>query len=246
MPPQPWYARTFNQDYLDIYGAHLAARTEFELESILKALRLPARASILDLACGHGRHALPLALQGFQVTGLDLSPLFLRRARQQAKIANVDVRWRSGDMRQLPFREEFEAVLSLYNAYGFFEDENDNLRVLQGVVRALRPGGAFFLDLLGMQPINTQTGHTQATLPEYTLEETVAFDPIAKRLTIDQIITREGSRPRHLHHNLRLFEPAEIRRSLQSVGLEVLSQWGGFDGCPIDRGDRLITIARKV
>ncbi|CAN0378037.1 unnamed protein product, partial [Phaeothamnion confervicola] len=100
--------------------------------------------------------------------------------------------------------------------------------------RALRPGGIFFLDLLGMQPINIQTGQTRVALPEYTLEETVAFDPIAKRLVIDQTVAREGTQSRHLHHNLRLFEPDEIRRALQSVGLEVLSQWGGFDGCATD------------
>ena len=245
MPPQPWYVRTYNQDYLDIYGAHLDARTVVELESILKSTELAAGARILDLACGHGRHAIPLALQGFHVTGLDLSPLFLRRARQQAHSANAKVRWKSGDIRQLPFRGEFEAVLSLYNAYGFFEDENDNLHVLEGVVRALCPRGVFFLDLLGLQPINTQTGSSQAERPGYKLEETVAFNPTAKRLAIDQTITRPGSPPRHLHHNLRLFEPAEIRHSLESVGLEVLSQWGGFDGCSTEQGDRLITIARK-
>src|SRR6266498_2542478 len=130
----PWYASFFGEEYFHIYGSMLSdERTAREVEGIVKLLALPPGSHILDLACGHGRHAVPLAQRGYRVTGQDLSQLFLEHAEAAARAAGVDVRWVHGDMRVIPFDAEFDAVTNIFTAFGYFDTEDEDLQVLRQV-----------------------------------------------------------------------------------------------------------------
>src|SRR5436309_6714365 len=124
MSEAPWYQTFFGEDYLRIYGPFLSPeRTEQEVEGIVKLLTLPPGSRILDLCCGHGRHAIPLAQRGYQVTGQDLSDYFLQRAREAAAVQGVQVQWVHHDMRGIPFENEFDAVINIFTAFGYLESE---------------------------------------------------------------------------------------------------------------------------
>jgi SAM-dependent methyltransferase len=149
MSETSWFESFFGEDYFEIYAdAFPAERTTMEVEAVVELLGVEPGARILDLACGHGRHAIPLAQRGFHVTGYDLSEVFLDRAEADAKAAGVEIEWIRGDMRELPFDREFEAVINLYTAFGYFADPDDDLRTLQGIQRALEPGGQLLLETL--------------------------------------------------------------------------------------------------
>lgn len=75
----------------------------------------------------HGRHAIPLAERGFDVTGYDLNDVFLERARADARAEGAGVRWIRGDRRELPFEDGFDAVVSVFTAFGSFEDPEDEV-----------------------------------------------------------------------------------------------------------------------
>ena len=86
---------------------------------------------MLDLACGHGRHSVELARHGCAVTGVDLSEPSLALAAARAAEAGVDLRLRAG--RHAPDRVrrgEFDAVINMFTAFGYFADEADNRLVL--------------------------------------------------------------------------------------------------------------------
>src|SRR5205814_3776760 len=136
--------------YFPLYAPFLPPeKTEREVDDLLRLLKLPPGSAILDLGCGYGRHALPLAQRGYQVTGFDKSEHLLRLAQQSDAIAQrVQVRWIHGDMRDIPFTNEFDAVLSLFSSFGYFEEEEENQRVLHQVQRALKPGGLLLMDLV--------------------------------------------------------------------------------------------------
>src|SRR3990172_6890165 len=80
-------------------------RLEAELDLILRALDLPSGTRLLDLGCGYGRHAIPLAQRGYAVTAMDLSRASLAVARRSAREAGVRVRWLRRDMRDIRFAE---------------------------------------------------------------------------------------------------------------------------------------------
>jgi SAM-dependent methyltransferase len=238
---KPWYEATFNQDYLELYGPVLDTRTPRELAGLQRLCPLAPGSTVLDLCCGQGRHVVELARLGHKVTGVDLSKPLLKRARQRGK--GLPIRWLEADMRELKFRAEFDVVVSFYHAFGYFDEEPENERVLRGIVRALKPGGRLFMDLLGSQSIAEQVGERTVDLPDFQLHETVDYQPYTGRLTLLHRLTRPNGGVQNYEHRLRLFTPEDIAARFERVGLQVLGQWGDFDGCPLDQGDRLITLA---
>ncbi|RPI33021.1 MAG: class I SAM-dependent methyltransferase, partial [Chloroflexota bacterium] len=108
-------------DYMYFYSESLTPeRTDAEVAALLPLLELDAPMNILDLACGFGRHANRLAALGHRVTGVDLTPGFLEIARKDAQARGVEVDYRQGDMRRIDFENEFDRVLLLFTAFGYF------------------------------------------------------------------------------------------------------------------------------
>jgi SAM-dependent methyltransferase len=117
------------------------------VELIVTVLQLEAGDRVLDLACGSGVHACRLAARGLDVVGVDIAPSLIAHDRQQAREQGLDtVRFEQGDMRELAYEKEFDAVLLLSGSFGFFDDDT-NLDVLRRMARALRPGGQVLIDV---------------------------------------------------------------------------------------------------
>ena len=142
-PQLAWYDRFFCQEYL-AFDEH--PHTALEIDFLCNTLQLPTNAHILDLGCGYGRHAIPLSKTGLQVTGLDRSPELLQEAITRQIQAKTNVSFVRGDVRQFPFQHPFDAIISLFSSFGYFDDENENFLVLQNIAHALKPDGLFFLE----------------------------------------------------------------------------------------------------
>ena len=137
----------FDEDYLYFYEELLTPeRTAGEVDLVWKLLELEPGLELLDLACGHGRIANPLAERGVRVTGLDATPLFLELARADAAERGVEVEYVEGDMRSIPWTERFDRVLYWFTSFGYFGDE-ENRRVLAEAYRALEPGGLLAVEM---------------------------------------------------------------------------------------------------
>ncbi len=136
-----WRENYFEDGYLRRWSLEPGGETEAETAAAyLKLSGPPAEGAILDLGCGHGRYAIPLAAMGYDVWGLDGSRTLLRRARAHADGARQQVRWVRGDMRSLPFKAGFDVVLIL-DAFGYFDADGEDLRFLRGLRDTLRPEG---------------------------------------------------------------------------------------------------------
>ena len=110
----------FNDDYLHFYGPDLTHdRNHREADGIWRLLSLQEGAAVLDLGCGHGRIAIELAKRGGLVTGLDASVKFLALAREAAGAAGLQIDFIEGDMRQLPWQGEFDAVVIWFTTFGY-------------------------------------------------------------------------------------------------------------------------------
>ncbi len=138
MPGQHSYSRTWFTTFLGNIDELVVAR---ECAFVTRQIG-PAR-SVLDLCCGPGRHAAPLAERGYHVLGLDFDDVALRDARRRAPGAAL-IR---GDMRQLPLASEsIDAVICMWQSFGHF-DSDSNAAVLGEMARVLRPNGRLVLDV---------------------------------------------------------------------------------------------------
>ena len=225
---QDWYAGLFGPDYMkmDWHDTTLA-----EVNSLVQMLELGEEDCILDLCCGYGRHAIPLAARGPDVTALDLSEALLAEAQKAAHAARVQVHWVRGDARRLPFEESFDIVLNLLTSFGYFEKEGDNLRVLQEAHRVLVPGGYLVLDTVNhdflVRYFERQNWYDRGDA--LVLEER-NLDHVESRVYGSwTIVNPDGSR-RSYPNSIRTYTFAELRLLLTLAGFTVIQVNGGYGG----------------
>ncbi len=249
MSGQPWYRTFFGDAYLRIYAAFLTPeRTAQEVEGIVTLLALPPGSRILDLACGYGRHAIPLAERGYQVTGQDLSAEFLAKAKADADARGVPMRWVHSDMREIPFADEFDAVINIFTAFGYLESEADDLKVLRQVHKALKPGGVFLQEMRHRESLirhylpSTITRHEDGLL---VLEEH-QFNLLTSRNEVRVTVLHPDGQRAEYHHAARIYSLTELARMLEEAGLKVEASYGGLDGSRLTLDSRrLAVLSRK-
>jgi D-alanine-D-alanine ligase len=146
-----WWQRLFNSLYLKTDGDVVddPLITKKEIDQFLEILGATPHQKILDLCCGHGRHAMELARRGFKnVEGIDRSHYLGQRAKSEAKKSGLQVRFREGDARKLPYPTDcFDHVILLGNSFGYFEIAHDDVKVVKEVFRVLKPWGKILIDI---------------------------------------------------------------------------------------------------
>lgn len=143
-----WYASWFNTPYYHIlYKDRNHREAAVFMNSLTSHLNLKKNDSILDLACGRGRHAKYLYRQGFDVTAVDLSEESIEYAKQFEK---PRLHFEVHDM-CLPYPEQFNAVFNLFTSFGYFENEIDNLRTIKAIKAELKPSGHAVIDFLNTE-----------------------------------------------------------------------------------------------
>jgi SAM-dependent methyltransferase len=206
----------FDEDYLYFYETFLTDEvSDRQADLLWQLLGLKAGMDVLDLACGHGRIANRLAARGVGVTGLDRSRLFLERARRDA--GELDVDYVEGDMRELPWKERFDAVAIWFTSFGYFDDEG-NQRVAAEARKALKPGGRLAIDIHNRDAFGR--GFLPATMVERDGDLMVdrhEFDVLTGRNDSERFIIRDGH-VRRTAYSVRFYTYTEIRDLLVDVG----------------------------
>ncbi len=244
-----WYDGFFENDWLEQIALGIPdEQTAEQVEFLVEKVGLEKGARVLDLACGHGRIALELARRGYRVTGLDLSPRSLQLAREAAERDGLEIEWVEADMRDIPAGAEFDAVVNVFTAFGYFEEEGENQRVLDGVARALTVGGGFLIDvinLLGLVRRYRERWFEEREGGAVQLDEH-EFDFLRGRNSARWTFLYPDGRRSELLHSVRTYTPHELASMLERAGLAVEEAWGGWDGSELSfESRRLIMLARK-
>jgi len=247
-----WYEEFFGEDYVRFHlrgGEWLEERTGPQCDFVVSALELQPGARVLDLCCGQGRHSVELAQRGYNVTGFDLSEYLLGLARTKAEKLGVEVEFVRGDMRELPWQSEFDAVVNLWTAFGYLESDEEDERVLRSVGAALRPGGQFLVDHHNRERTTPWLGGGRKDWWEgdgHIVLEEDEWDVLRSRITMTRtIIAPDGGR-RQTGFVLRIYSHSEWLGMLARSGLEWVRAYGDFDGSEYDEtSPRMIVVARK-
>jgi cyclopropane fatty-acyl-phospholipid synthase-like methyltransferase len=107
---------------------------------VVETLGLNKNVRLLDLACEGGDQAIEFARRGMRVVGIDIAKVLVDHGNDAARHESLPVRIIQGDMREVSFKDEFDACVILSGSFGFFGDEG-NLRVLQIMEQALKRRG---------------------------------------------------------------------------------------------------------
>jgi SAM-dependent methyltransferase len=210
--------------------------------------QLPTRRqTILELACGTGRAAIPLATAGHRVVGIDYAPEMIdiaRQKRQAAGLSERQLRLDVGDMLDLDLGERFDWVCVFFNTFCNFTTLDLQDRVLESVERHLRPRGRFWLDIYNPDPALLAEPIARQRDP-YTF-----LDPQTKQGVFFHTEIRRGREPQlqHVTHHYEWFDsrgrrrrtqhafdmtffyPRELQLLVERHGLIVEHIWGNYDG----------------
>jgi SAM-dependent methyltransferase len=196
---------------------------------------------VLDLGCGTGGHAAPLAERGYEVVGVDRSSEMLERARARTS----GVRFELGDLTTLDLGEAFDAALMMFAVLGYQVSNADVAGALAAVRRHLRPGGLFVCDLWygpavladrpGERVKLTDSGEEQQIIRVATSDLDTRHQVCAVRYRVWRLAGERILSHTREEHRVRFFFPLELEAFFESAGLELL-RLGGFPNLDAEPG----------
>lgn len=236
-PGSPYFAAvgdTLGESYLRY---SFTKGTEQEVRFLLELLDLPAGARVLDVGCGPGRHAVAFAEAGLAVTGVDVSRRFLQLAAERARAAGVPAAFFEVDARQMPFDDEFDAVVSICQG-GFGLMGRDDALVLRRMGEAARKGGRVVLTAF--------SALFEAAHPR----EDATFDADAGIVHERSVIRDESGSEHEVDLWTGVYTPRELRLMALGCGLVPEHVWSVEPGSYAERGPdlehpELMLVARK-
>jgi SAM-dependent methyltransferase len=245
--PVDWWETFFADLAVDFWRAVIPeSATAEDVAFLWKHLRLSAGSRVLDVPCGAGRLARPLAAGGCAVTGVDISPQFLAAAREGQREGGGSVRFRQAEMRDLPWPGEFDAAFCFGNSFGYLDDAG-NAAFLHAVARTLKPGGLFALDYgqTAESVLPRITPRQEADMAGFHFAEDTRYDPLTAR--IENVFTfSRGGRSETKLASQRVYTLSELLRLLADAGLNAGRFFGSPAEDPFELGSpRLLLVAEK-
>lgn len=232
----------FDATYLAFYEEMLGSeRTSADCDRILALLDVPGGARLLDLCCGHGRHAAELASRGLWVVGVDRSSGFLRRARSAGGTPRAQ--FLLSDVAALPIAEAAaDGAYCWFTSIGYGEAESDR-RMLREAYRVLRPGARLVVETRNWGTIEPGSTITIDT-PRGRIVDRISLDEGRRRIVTQRRYEPIADDPRDVSFSLRLYTASEFVGIFEEAGfLEVHAQ--GEEDRPFREGDRRIAIVGR-
>jgi ubiquinone/menaquinone biosynthesis C-methylase UbiE len=237
----------FSDFYLRAYAG--AARDATAHEQALAAARLagvPEGGDLLDVPCGFGRHAIPLADAGYRVVGVDRSQALLDEARRRAGNSRRPKLTRA-DYRDLPFPDEsFDAAVNLFSSLGYLGDEEDT-KALTEIGRVVRPGGRLVIEIMHRDLLLHTFREQDWELlgAGRLLLEQRTFEPVAGVAQVTQTLIETSGERESRTFSLRVYTATELVSMLGRAGFAEARCYGDFDGSPFGIDTRLVIAAQR-
>ena len=142
-----WYADWFNTKYYhQLYKNRDDSDAKKFMDNLTQHLSIQPEETIMDLACGKGRHSRYLNSLGYKVTGTDLSENSINFAK---KYENDRLHFEVHDMTK-PFPKQFHFIFNLFTSFGYFDKEEDNLITVKAIKSNLKENGIGVIDFMNV------------------------------------------------------------------------------------------------
>lgn len=238
-----WFASWFDSPHYHIlYKDRDYKEAEFFLRNLTQYLHPKKEDKILDLACGAGRHSIFLNKLGYNVTGLDLSKNSIEKASIHE---NKRLHFDTHDMREVYQENGFDFVLNMFTSFGYFESNEENIKMLQSIEKTLRPNGTFVLDFFNSQKVIED-------LVEDETKEIDGVNFILKRELIDGQIVKniqftDRNRTFTFQEKVQAISLSDFEKLFSHTNLKIITTFGDYSLDPFDsqKSERLIIVAKN-
>jgi SAM-dependent methyltransferase len=227
-----------------------------EIDAVLRLTGLTAPTSALELACGPGEHVVECGRRGMRAVALDLSSAMLARATANAAAAGVELTTINEDMRTFSGIEPVDLAFCMISSISHVTTLDEMIAHLESVRDTLVPGGRYLIegahpsDYLGASTVSTHwdTERDGVSVHLDWGADTDVIDPVSQitQIHVQLIVTRpDGAVESYASvEDDRFWTANEMVAAARLAGLEVLGQYGDFDGRALDAEGawRMITV----
>jgi len=245
MQKNPWFKDWFNSPYYhQLYFNRDIKEAAAFIDKLIDYLKPPPTSSILDVACGRGRHSIMLAAKGFDVTGVDLSENSINEA---LKHETENLHFYLHDMR-LPFRiNYFDYAVNLFTSFGYFETRREHDNAIRMVAQSLKPNGTLVLDYLNTHYAEDHLIHqSEKEIDGVNYIITKWFDEthFYKKIIIEDELLHE---PLQFTEKVHKFSLGDFTEMFAFQGLQITEVFGDYNlGIyDIKKSPRLLMTAEK-
>lgn len=242
-----WWESFFEGLWLEYQlGPRIEAEGARRAQAIAKLLGLGRGSRVLDAPCGEGRIARGLAALGCDVTGVDLSKVMLTEGHHRATAAGASVRFERNDLRRLPYRSEFDAVVCYWGSFGYFDDVG-NLEQMRAAAEALVPGGVYLIDGHVTETLLPQftIGEGPTHVGEFTIDDARRWNAEEGRVESTWTLKR-GDQTEVRKSSIRIYSIREMTHLLREAGFTSLAWHGSVFGEPYALGtNRGVVVATR-
>lgn len=234
-----WFASWFDTSYYHILYSHrnYSEAQEF-MQNIVTFLKLKKDNKLLDLGCGKGRHSIYLNSLNFNVVGADLSKNSIQQAKQ---FENNTLKFIEHDMRH-PFNKKYDAILNLFTSFGFFEDDSEDIAILQNIKNGLEPEGVAVIDFMNVKNVISNLIPEEIQIIDgitFKINRYIKGGFIVKEINFDA----DGK-----HHTyfekVKSLDLSKIKSYLNSVDFKIKHTFGNYqlESFEENTSDRLILV----
>lgn len=239
----PWFESWFDSPYYHIlYSNRNHNEAALFINKLIELLQLNKTHILLDLACGKGRHALELSKSGAQTYGVDLSPGSISYAK---KFETANLHFDIHDMRDVYKPLYFTHVFNLFTSFGYFDNIDDNYKMLQSIYSMLSDNGIFVIDFFNSTKviqtlIPNEIKHIQGI--EFHIIKTIQSGYIIKYISFT-----DRQQTFNYQEKVQLFTAEQLQGMLHFCNFEILYTFGSYalDKYDAEQSDRLLYIVRK-
>ncbi|RZJ78613.1 MAG: class I SAM-dependent methyltransferase [Chryseobacterium sp.] len=243
---EPWFKNWFNSPYYhQLYFNRDESEAAAFINKLISYLNPPATATMLDVACGKGRHSMQLAGKGYDVTGIDLSEDSIREALKQE---SDTLHFYQHDMR-LPFWiNYFDYAFNFFTSFGYFRTQREHDNGIRTIAQALKPGGTFVMDYLNVHYSEDHVVHqSEKEIDDINFIITKWFDEthFYKKIVVEDESQEE---PMEYTEKVAKFSLGDFTEMFAYQGLQIQEVFGdyAFANYDVKRSPRLIMIAKKI
>ena len=218
-----WFSTWFDSPYYHIlYKNRNEEEAQVFIDNVTHYLNMPENGTILDLACGKGRHSIYLNKLGYNVTGVDLSENSIAVANESS---NESLRFKTHDMRE-PMNETYDAVFNLFTSFGYFDTYEDNIKTLKAIKDSINEYGFGVIDFFNADFI----------IENLVAEETKEIDDITfniKRFVENKKIIKEirfedKGESFYFTEKVSAFTLSDFESMMEEAGIFLLEIFGDY------------------
>jgi len=194
--------------------------------------------NILELCCGTGRLTIPLAMEGYNITGVDNCTSMLKQANEKATEENVSVQFIESDMRSLDLPEVYDIIFIPFNSIHHLYDNQDFFDVLTSVKKHLKNDGYFLFDCFNPDiHYIVHSENEEKIIAEYStrdgrqviIKQAMAYENKTQINRIKWHYFINGNFDSVQNMDMRMFFPKELDTYLSMYGFEIIHKFGGFN-----------------